>query len=143
MRARRAQVRARCLAHCACRSSRVRQAGSGYVGVQHIASKKRPWQATLKPPGRKRLNVGCYRTEQEAALARAQAKAEGSDILPSPRKQAVCSSGARSLKFFFFVRRETSILLVAALVVLLRTNRALSSRGRKPPPVTMCVFSIR
>ena len=23
---------------------------SGYVGVQRIASKKRPWQATLKPP---------------------------------------------------------------------------------------------
>ena len=45
---------------------------SGYVGVQRIASKKRPWQATLKPPGRKRLNIGCFKTEQEAALARAR-----------------------------------------------------------------------
>jgi len=68
---------------------------SGYVGVQRIASKKRPWQATLKPPGRKRLNVGCFKTSQEAVLARAQAKAEGSDIIPSQRKQAARSSAVK------------------------------------------------
>ena len=43
-----------------------------------------------------RLNVGCFTTELEAALARAQAKAVGSVILPSPSKQAARSSGARS-----------------------------------------------
>ena len=77
---------------------RARQAG--YVGVQRSTSKKRPWQATLKPPGRKRLNVGCFKTKQKAALARARAKAEGPDARspPKPKKQAARSSasGARS-----------------------------------------------
>ena len=32
---------------------------SGYVGVQRSGSKKRPWQATLKIPARKRLGESC------------------------------------------------------------------------------------
>ena len=67
---------------------------SGYVGVQRSASKKRPWQATVKVPGRKRINIGSFRTPQEAAVARARAKAEGPELLPSPRKQAARGSGA-------------------------------------------------
>ena len=68
---------------------------SGYVGVQRSASKRRPWQATLKPRGRKRLNVGSFKTAQEAAVGRARAKADGAHLLASPRKQAARNSGAR------------------------------------------------
>ena len=68
---------------------------SGFVGVQRSASKKRPWQATLKVPGRKRLNVGSFKQAKEAAVARARAKAAGGVLLDSPRKQAARKSGAR------------------------------------------------
>ena len=67
---------------------------SGFVGVQRSASKKRPWQATLKVPGRKRLNVGSFKKAEDAAVARARAKAAGGVLLDSPRKQAARKSGA-------------------------------------------------
>ena len=67
---------------------------SGFVGVQRSASKARPWQATLKVAGRKRLNVGSFKAAEDAALARARAKVERGDLLNSPRKQAARNSGA-------------------------------------------------
>ena len=67
---------------------------SGFVGVQRTTSKTRPWQATLKVAGRKRLNVGSFRAAEDAALARARAKAARGDLLNSPRKQAARNSGA-------------------------------------------------
>lgn len=66
---------------------------SGFVGVQRTASKKRPWQALLKVPGRKRLNVGSFREAEDAAVARARAKASHGDLLESPRKQAARNAG--------------------------------------------------
>ena len=68
---------------------------SGFVGVQASASKKRPWQAILNVPGRKRLNVGSFKEAEDAAVARARAKAAGGVLLDSPRKQAARKSGAR------------------------------------------------
>ena len=66
---------------------------SGYVGVRPNPSKKRPWQAWLQDGGR-RKTVGNYKHRQEAAVARAVAKAEGAHLLRSPRKQAARNSGA-------------------------------------------------
>ena len=108
---------------------------SGYVGVQRIASKKRPWQATLKPPGRKRLNIGCFKTEQEAALARARAKADGSDILPSPRKQAARSSGARSPPHCALSALSLSqSLLITALLISWCVQQSSGRRLRSSRP---------
>ena len=70
-----------------------RGTASGYVGVQRSKSKKRPWQATLKVPGRKRLNVGSFKKPLDAAVARAQAKVSHAQFLSSPRKQAARNSG--------------------------------------------------
>ena len=67
---------------------------SGYIGVRPTNSKKRPWQAWVALKGEKRRNVGSYKTPQEAAVARAAAKAGGVHLLPSPRKQAPRKSGA-------------------------------------------------
>ena len=69
---------------------------SGYVGVQHTKSKKRPWQATVSRPGKKRLGVGSFKKPVEAAVARAEAMASGVNLLPSPRKQAPRNSGSES-----------------------------------------------
>ena len=66
---------------------------SGYVGVQRVNSKKRPWQATITCPGKKRRTVGSFKKPEEAAAARAEAKASGANLLPSPRKQAPRNSG--------------------------------------------------
>ena len=66
---------------------------SGYVGVQHSKSKKRPWQATLTVAGRGRLNVGSFKEPFDAAVARAQAKLTKGDSLWSPRKQSARNSG--------------------------------------------------
>ena len=66
---------------------------SGFVGVQRTASKKRPWQALLKVPGRKRLNVGSFTSAEKAAVARARAKASRGHLLESPRNQAARNSG--------------------------------------------------
>ena len=66
---------------------------SGYVGVQRTNSKKRPWQATITCPGKKRRTVGSFKKPEEAAAARAEAKASGANLLPSPRKQAPRNSG--------------------------------------------------
>ena len=66
---------------------------SGYVGVRPNPSKKRPWQAWLQDGGR-RKTVGNYEHRQEAAVARAVAKAAGAHLLRSPRKQAARNSGA-------------------------------------------------
>ena len=41
---------------------------SGFVGVQRSASKARPWQATLKVAGRKRLNVGSFKAAEVRML---------------------------------------------------------------------------
>ena len=69
---------------------------SGYVGVQHTKSKKRPWQATVSRPGKKRLGLGSFKKPVEAAVARAEAMASGVNLLPSPRKQAPRNSGSES-----------------------------------------------
>ena len=66
---------------------------SGYVGVRPNPSQKHPWQAWLMD-GTTRKNVGNFKTKQEAAVARAAAKAEGAHLLRSPRKQAPRNSGA-------------------------------------------------
>ena len=66
---------------------------SGYVGVRPNPSKKRPWQAWLQDGGR-RKTVGNFKHPQEAAVARAVAKAAGAHLLRSPRKQAARNSGA-------------------------------------------------
>ena len=66
---------------------------SGYVGVRPNASKKCPWQAWLQDGGQ-RKTVGNYEHRQEAAVARAVAKAAGAHLLRSPRKQAPRNSGA-------------------------------------------------
>ena len=66
---------------------------SGYVGVRPNPSKKRPWQAWLQEGGR-RKTVGNYKHPQEAAVARAVAKAAGAHLLRSPQKQAARNSGA-------------------------------------------------
>ena len=66
---------------------------SGYVGVRPNLSKKRPWQAWLQDGGQ-RKTVGNYKHRQEAAVARAVAKAAGAHLLRSPRKQAARNSGA-------------------------------------------------
>ena len=58
---------------------------SGFVGVQRTASKKRPWQALLNVPGRKRLNVGSFKSAEKAAVARARAKAAGGVLLDTVR----------------------------------------------------------
>ena len=65
-----------------------------YVGVQRTKSKKRPWQATVSRPGKKRLGLGSFKKPVEAAVARAEAKASGVHLLPSPRKQAPRNSGS-------------------------------------------------
>ena len=67
---------------------------SGFLGVQRSTSKKCPWQALLKVPGRKRLNVGSFKSAEKAAVARARAKAAGGVLLDSPRKQAARKLGA-------------------------------------------------
>ena len=66
---------------------------SGYVGVRPNPSKKRPWQAWLQVGGQ-RKTVGNFKKPQDAAVARAAAKAEGFRYLRSPRKQAPRNSGA-------------------------------------------------
>jgi hypothetical protein len=66
---------------------------SGYVGVRPNPSKKCPWQAWLQVGGQ-RKTVGSFETQQEAAVARAAAKATGFRDLRSPRKQAPRNSGA-------------------------------------------------
>ena len=66
---------------------------SGYVGVRPNPSKKCPWQAWLVDRGQ-RKTVGNFKTRQEAAVARAAAKAEGAHLLRGPRKQAPRNSGA-------------------------------------------------
>ena len=65
---------------------------SGYLGVQRSKSKKNPWQAIISN-GTKRYNVGSFKTRTDAAVARAEAKASGAHLLPSPRKQAPRNSG--------------------------------------------------
>ena len=65
----------------------------GYVGVRPNPSKKCPWQAWLQVKGQ-RKTVGNFKTRQEAAVARAAAKASGFRRLRSPRKQAPRNSGA-------------------------------------------------
>ena len=64
-----------------------------YVGVQRSSSKqKRPWQASLKVPGRKRLNVGSYRQPLDAAVGRGTGKsrhgqsATSSATVPPPTR---------------------------------------------------------
>ena len=69
------------------------RSASGYVGVRPNPSKKRPWQAWLQEGGR-RKTVGNYKHPQEAAVARAVAKAAKAHLLRSPRKQAARNSGA-------------------------------------------------
>ena len=67
---------------------------SGYLGVQRTKSKKRPWQATVSRPGKKRVGLGSFKKPIEAAVARAEAKASGVHLVPSPRKQAPRNSGS-------------------------------------------------
>ena len=67
---------------------------SGYLGVQRTKSKKRPWQATVSRPGKKRVDLGSFKKPIEAAVARAEAKASGVHLVPSPRKQAPRNSGS-------------------------------------------------
>ena len=55
------------------------------MGVQRTASKKRPWQALLKVPGRKRLNVGSFREAEDAAECSGQGAGQGFSWR-SPRK---------------------------------------------------------
>ena len=66
---------------------------SGYVGVRPNPSRKCPWQAWLQVKGQ-RKTVGNFKTKQEAAVARAAAKATGFRGLRSPRNQAPRSSRA-------------------------------------------------
>ena len=69
---------------------------SGYLGVQRTKSKKRPWQATVSRKGKKRVGLGSFKKPIEAAVARAEAKASGVHLVPSPRKQAPRNSGSES-----------------------------------------------
>ena len=70
---------------------------SGYVGVRPNLSKKRPWQAWLQVGGQ-RKTVGNFKKPQDAAVARAAAKAEGIRYLRSPRKQAQRNKGAAACR---------------------------------------------
>ena len=69
---------------------------SGYLGVQRTKSKKRPWQATVSRPGKKRVGLGSFKRPVDAAVARAEAKVSGVHLVPSPRKQAPRNSGSES-----------------------------------------------
>ena len=72
---------------------------SGYVGVQRSKSKKWPWQATIcVPPGKQRACLGYFKRPVDAGVARAEAKASGVHLLPSPRKQAPRNSGSESCR---------------------------------------------
>ena len=92
---------------------------SGYVGVRQTKSKKRPWQSWLALKGEKRRNVGSFTTPQEAAVARAAAKAGGVHLLPSPRKQAPRKSGAAAC---LLPSIPASLSLPITLVALLESH---------------------
>ena len=105
---------------------------SGYVGVQRTTSKKRPWQATVKLPGRKRLNVGSFKEPHYAAVARAQALAAAPETLPSPRKQAPRNSGAWDCAALWSLSLSStqSLTYSARLAVV---SQAVDSRGPHAP----------
>ena len=66
---------------------------SGYLGVQRTKSKKRPWQATVSRPGKKRVGLGSFKKPIEAAVARAN-KGLGSPSRPEPTE-----AGSAKLRF--------------------------------------------
>ena len=68
---------------------------SGYVGVRPNPSKKCPWQAWLQVGGQRKM-VGNFKTRQEAAVARAAAKAAGAHLLRTARE-----SGLRAIQVPF------------------------------------------
>ena len=68
---------------------------SGYVGVRPTKSKKPSWQAWVHIKGEKRRCLGSFKSPHFAAVQRAVALACGTELLPSPRKQAPRNSGRR------------------------------------------------
>ena len=110
---------------------------SGFVGVQRSASKKRPWQATLKVPGRKRLNVGSFKSAEIAAVARAQAKAGRGDLLNSPRKQAVRNSGASARPSHVRLRPDPDPNPIAHCCFLTRTCTVKQSTATVLEPLSL------
>ena len=105
---------------------------SGFLGVQRSTSKKCPWQALLKVPGRKRLNVGSFKSAEKAAVARARAKAAGGVLLDSPRKQAARKLGASPT----LVMRLTLIPIPFSLLLFTRTCTGKQSMANVLEPVT-------